>query len=228
MIKRLQLAVSVAMLATLALYGFAQRSPMQTIKEDVDVSLKRHEARVVKALGLTPKQKSDYDKLKAKISSDSAQLASMSSVKEEKGLNININLHTGLKKIFSQAQYKKYMEMWEPVDFSGGVNPMASGSPFGGVDEEILTYLKLSPKQWDEYRAFMKEDRIKLGQFQELAKQEPAKAPKFGSDWNRWSRAEMYRILGEDKYYEWVRHWEDVTSSGRRDPGNVRILSGPG
>ncbi|MCC7229640.1 MAG: hypothetical protein IT203_04540 [Fimbriimonadaceae bacterium] len=212
MIKKIQVAVSAILLAALAVYSFAQRSTIQTREEDSRVALLRHESRVIQALKLTAKQKADYDDLKASVKAETAKLASMTSGQANRGRQINADYHNGMKRIFTPAQYQKYMDMWAPVDLNAGQAPMASGTPFGGTDELILNYLKVTPSQWNQYRAYQKENEIKLQQYRDLFHQDRTKGAYFGNELNRWTRSEMYRILGEDKYYEWVRLWDQVMS----------------
>jgi hypothetical protein len=210
-IKRIQMALAAVLLAALTVYGFAQKPESQTHAEESNIALKRHEARVIKALGLTAKQKSAYDALQAKLDADSAKLATMKSGQVERGMQINAELHAGLKRIFTAAQYTKYMDMWAPTDLSGQ-DPMASGTPFGGTDEAILGKLKITSTQWAEYREYQKENEVKLQQYRELMKKDPDKGAWFGHELNRWTRSTMRRILGEDKYYEWIRLWDEVMS----------------
>lgn len=230
MIKRLQLAVTAVLLSALAVYGFAQRSERQTREEDSRIALERHDARVIRALSLNAKQKADFDALKAKVKSESGKLAGMANGRVERGQQINSDFHAGMNRIFTAAQYQKYNEMWAPVDLTGGRAPMASGTPFGGQDEVIVAYLKPTSAQWAQYREFLRETEVKLQQYRDLFKQDPNKGAWFGHDLNRWTRSEMHRILGEDKYYEWVRLWDQLMSpylaNGAKHVGSTRAAAG--
>jgi len=213
MIKRIQMAATATLLIAMAVYGWAQYKPVEVGSRESEsaIALARHEAAVIKKLGLTAKQKGDYDKLQAWMKAESAKLKDMTSGQVSRGMEINQALHAGLKKIFTAKQYALYMQLWEPTDLSQQ-DPMASGSPFGGTDEAILNTLGLSSAQWAQYRAYLQENEVKLAQFHALMKTDPIAGSKMGGELNKWTRGTMKRILTEDQYYEWVRKWDEVMS----------------
>lgn len=212
MIKKIQMAFATAMLVAMAVYGWAQATGADPNKgkSELDIALARHEARVVKSLGLNAKQNKEYDELQTWLKNANSNLYGMSNGQVEKGLDINKELHKGLKRIFTPAQYGKYINSWKPADLSLPSDPMASGTPFGGADEAIMNKLKLSPKQWNEYREYQRENEIKLEEFRNVSKSNPTEGAKLGRDLNKWTKSTMRRILSEDQYYEWIRMWFDV------------------
>lgn len=233
MIKRIQMVATATLLIAMAVYGWAQTTSVDPGSRESEsaIALARHEAAVIKKLGLTAKQKADYDKLQAWLKAESAKLATMSGGQQARGMEINQELHKGLKRIFTAKQYTLYMRLWEPTDLSQQ-NPMASGTPFGGTDEAILNTLGLSSAQWAQYRAYQQENEIKLQQFRETMKTDPKAGAKMGTDLNKWTRGTMKKILTEDQYYEWVRKWDEVMSpyiaNGSKHAGERRAAVGGG
>lgn len=212
MIKKIQMAIATAMLVAMAVYGWTQATSADPNKgkNELDIALARHEARVVKSLGLNQKQTREYDELQAWLKNANSNLYNMSSGQVEKGLDINKELHKGLKRIFTSSQYSKYMNSWKPADLGLSSDPMATGTPFGGADEAIMNKLKLSPKQWSQYRAYQQENENKLEEFRAVSKTNPTEGATLGRELNKWTKSTMRRILSEDQYYEWIRMWFDV------------------
>lgn len=197
-----------------------------TRKQSLDSSLEAKEKRIVAQLGLSDEQKQRYLALQDDLHRQTAEMMTLPSGHVERGMEINAFLHKSLRQIFTPEQYAKYMQLWSAratASPSAGKNanapkledPMASGTPFGGTDEDILSRIRpgLTAKQWEAYAALRVEmDEMNQEMYRLLREGDTMKAGFMSGDINRANLEGMKKVLKPAQYQQWIDMWDEVMS----------------
>lgn len=189
--------------------------------------LVNREEKIVASLRLSQGQMTRYQALARELKSRNAALYAMSSGHIARGQEINAWWRASLQKVFTPRQYQQYLEAWNrPILTSDQV--MASGTPFGGMEERILAQLGLSASQKTRIAAHLKRmdaynkdlyALFRTGTGEEIAQK--------SSQGNRLYKQGMQEIMTPAQYEAWIRAWDDVMRPfmGHGDPGvRARIV----
>lgn len=243
MIRQSLIAVGAALFVAVAGYGISQAAGQGALASksspnslDPDERTRLRYEKIIESLKLTPKQKADYDKLCAWMKAETVKMKQLGSGAMARGMEMNAEWRAGLKRIFTKAQWEKYVTdagySYLLKEEKGAVaNPTGH---FKNLEEKILSQLGLSVRQKQEIRLLQEELDRENAKLRELWQGTDADAvTRQGVKINKMQNAGMKKILTPEQHAKYKQLWAEampkpkpdgkVYSPMRPAPGRNRI-----
>lgn len=230
MLRNILLTLSAGMVVALGAFAISQGGAARTDsgstvkKQSFDDGTASYEAKVIGQLGLSKKQKAQYDALHVKLDAETKKMMAMKSGHVKKGMEINKMLHAGLKKIFTKAQYAKYMKLWgrgadgdavatDTLTFkSQGAMGRGTPMPFGAdTEKKILASLGLTEGQEKQIEQLYVEVDLKTKEMKTLIEAgDTMAAGHKSSEINKFLKDGMKRIMTPAQYASYKKQWDAI------------------